>query len=436
MNKKHSLYLWGFITLICIGIVFADSVRDMETLDGAQRNRLADIISASSGGSGSGSFTNGTSTFSGNFVSTNGVNGSITNYLSAINVYQRAADTFYLNFISTNAGTVAGILLGSGAGDTIQLKTSSGNADLNLNNTTAALSFMAGKYAFDANGAVFNANLSTTGTMTGNSNVTFGNFSGNTITFNGSTLTAPNTLNVNSSTFWVSNSVAAFGTNTAASTEALRIQASGAANATGLTVVGGAAGSAVPIQAWKTANGSTVSQIASNGVFLIGGGSVSATGMNGVNNGGTVSFVNNTATASSITDVGGGTGPTSKVTLSASSTKIGSFTTNIVNLNGMNVTVTTNSTTMGPFLMVSGNLIPGSIAANGTYTTNFALANAVTNGAYMIIKPPQFENVNIRYDVSSPSNGFVTLYLHNEDLVSAHTATNGTYGAAGIMPSL
>lgn len=385
-------------------------------------------------------------TFRSNVIATNGVSGASTNFLSNIRLFQKASDGVYMTLISTNAGAAPGMLSGDPLGTTFTWGTTNGNADITWNQSTALITMMGGNYQILNNGYTSSVAVTIThnGIVNLNSNLvvagdtTLGDGASRTLTINGTTVTAPNTLNINSSTLWITNGSVAVNTNSVATTAAFTVQAN-AATQVPLTLRGFTGQTANMLNIVTAANGGLF-QIDSGGSIVRITGSASATlsstALNLINNGGAVNVLNNSAATSSSINIGGGTGIGSKVTLSASGLVVGNFSTNQVNLNGRNFSATTNSTLMGPFLSVQGNLIPGSIAANVTYVTNFALANAVTNGAYMSILPPFFENVNFRYQVGCPSNGFVQVYIHNEDLVSPHTASNGVYGATGIMPSL
>lgn len=111
-------------------------------------------------------------TFRGNIEATNGVNGSVSNLFSELYLFQRNSDGRYITFSTTN-GT-AGYLAGNGLGTTIQLITAGGAADISLNNTTATASLMANAYAFDPNGANFNANLTVTKAFNNNDSAIIG----------------------------------------------------------------------------------------------------------------------------------------------------------------------------------------------------------------------------------------------------------------------
>jgi hypothetical protein len=281
-----------------------------------------------------------------------------------------------------------------------------------------------------------NANFQVNGNAAIDGNSTFGDAASDSVTFNAGTATTVGGLNYNTSTMFITNGGVSFGTNLIATTEAVRIQGAGVSGVA-LTVVQSPGGGAVGMQVWKTANGTTVMQVSSNGNLLVGNGALSATGYNGLNSGGTVSFINNTASTGSSTDVGGGTGTSAKTTISASGAKLGSFSTNVIQLNAVNFQATTNSSTVGPNLMATVNLIPGSIGTNSFYSTNFPVTGSITNGAYMKIVPGGGAlDQYLLVDVSCKTNGTITLYINNRDPNIAHTPSNGTYGVFGVMPSL
>lgn len=297
------------------------------------------------------------------------------------------------------------------------------------------VSLFAATNSFD--NVVISTSLKSLGTTEMGGTVTIGDAASDTIIWNSSTSTMIGGHNFNANTMFVTNGTVAFGTNATSLTAAVLIQQT-VTNGAGFIVRGvGMPNATSMLQNWQTANSASVAGVFSNGVMFVGLSTWQQSGVNGVNNGGTVSFINNSAATSSMVNIGAGTGAGSLVKLSASGfTGLLTLGTNSLINSSINVQLTTNSTLMGPFLSVRANLIPGSIAANGNYSTNLVLANAVTNGAYMKVLPPLFEFVNLYYEVGCPSNGFVEIYIKNKDLVSAHTASNGTYGVTGIMPSL
>lgn len=344
MNKSikfsHSVgIILGVIALI-IGMSFQGISQSMSNGGGGSTAFVGNSSSSNGGGgdvftssnntlSASNTFNgatifNGTSTFNGNatasnltvrsnFVSTNSVDGTVTNYLGGTRFYSRkTADTKFFDMVNTN-----GTLVGTCFWDALTgFNLGSPGVQFNFKESSSQLILFAGVYQWDANGFTDSGNFAVTGTLNTSSNVTFGSFSGNTETHNGSTVTFANTMNMNTSTLWVSNQTAAFNTNsTAVGTEGFVAQAIGTTQvpliARGAASHNGALfsvqNSAKTVQ-FQVMSNATIANIGANASA-----SMTANSINLINSGGQISLQNNTATANSSLLISGGSATTANI---------------------------------------------------------------------------------------------------------------------------
>lgn len=226
-NRFNSWYLTFVVSALILAAAMAETVNDLETLDGSQRNRLSTIISAiPSGGGGGGSgdvgaasnnvFTgvntfNGPTTFKGNIVATNGVDGSVTNYFGSVRFYNRATDNKFFNLMTTNGTSVGNVTWDTTDG--FQISTAGGLAQINFQNTLGQLNFMNGNYTLATGN--FNIAAGVTSTFSGllmagsnllvSANTTIGDGPARSVTFNANTATVVGQLNFNANTLSITN---------------------------------------------------------------------------------------------------------------------------------------------------------------------------------------------------------------------------------------
>lgn len=160
---------------------------------------------------GSGTF-NDSVRVSGNFVSTNGVFGGVTNYLSMIDLYATTnLDNNWLNLRNLSGVSVGRLRVGAGNG--IQLITGGSSADIALNDTSGTISFLGGTYIGSTTQwtvagtvtEVHNGINNFSSNVTINANTTIGDGAGRTVTFNANTATVVGQLNFNANTFSITN---------------------------------------------------------------------------------------------------------------------------------------------------------------------------------------------------------------------------------------
>lgn len=307
------------VALGAIALIIALSYQGISQSMGNGGGGSTGFVSNQGGGGGTTNNANfiGTTTFqnvkgTGNLVFTNGVDGTVTNYLGGNAIYSRKTDNHFFDFITTN-NTTAGFMTATGVPPYgFALVGGGGATRIDWDEVNGFINIMNGNYTMHPNN--FNIAGGVTTTFTGlvgvSSNLTIGSSAVNTITGNAATSTWPNGHYFNS-TFWISNAVSALGTNFAGSTEKLRIHASGV-NGVALAVLGTPGGTAnLPMVSYKSPTGTELSGVQNDGKFFIGNATISSSGMDAINSGGAVSFINNTATPNSSTVVSGGTDPTS-----------------------------------------------------------------------------------------------------------------------------
>lgn len=326
------------------------------------------------------------------------------------------------NFIGSTPGNTAEIysgttvdnfmILSQKAGAQLWIQTSTGRK-LSINDTQTT--FQGGTPVFATNNNFTVSNLFV------NNSTTIGDAASDTITFNAKTAAVPNGLFFDNA-LYITNNTVSIGTNGISATASLLVQAL-VTNGPGMIVRGvGSPNPTANIIVFQNAAGSNLSGVQSNGTYFVGGGTFQATGVNAINAGGTVSFINNSAATNSRTDIGGGTGIGSKVTISASSQILGSFSTNVINFNAP-VTLGTNSTPINAVISTkfTGFDAP-SINTDSTFSTNFALANVTTNGSTMVIMDVS-PTAQIVYRAYCPSNGFMKIDLMNNTAGSIDPAS-------------
>lgn len=268
----------------------------------------------------------------GKMVWTNGVDGTVTNYLGGNAIYSRKTDDAFFDFISTNnirVGRIGWDAVNNG----INIGTS--NIDLTFSENLGQLNLFSGNFTWLINNHTSSSGVTIVhnGEVGMFSNVTMGVFSGNTITINGTTVTAPNTLNINANTLWITNGGVAVGTNSMPATIAFLSQVNAA---TQVPIVGrGFVGQSADLFSLQSSIGGISFSVSSSGTIdTISGNasaSLSASGLTLINNTGTANVLNN-GTGAAILNVGGGSGASSGVTISASGSTLANFTTNTITL--------------------------------------------------------------------------------------------------------
>lgn len=410
MIKIHSLTLVVVIFSILIISVIADSFNDLETLEGSQRNRLSGVGNTST--TGNNTFT-GNNAFTGNLVSTNGIDGTVTNYLSMIDLYAtQAADNNWLNLRNTSGVSIGRLRMGAGNG--IQLTSSAGGlgADIAMDDTSGTIAFMAGAYVASASTYTVGSAVTETHNGINNfaSNVVLGASAFHTITVNASTITAPNTLNFNAGTMFVTNGGVAINTNSIATTESFIVQST-AANQVGM-VIRGAPGQSVDLLQLRSSPNTLQMAFTTNGGIRVISGNASSTlassGVNFINSGGTVAVNNNTASVDSSLTLNGGTGARSYVVI----TSDGFWASKGFKINKVNTTTNYQLSVRDNFVSFkpnqSGTTITGTLAAASLF---------VTNGFCVAIKDAQ-QSANVTNIVIMP-NGSDTIDRATSKTISA-----------------
>lgn len=125
--------------------------------------------------------------------------------------------------------------------------------------------------------------------------------------------------------------------------------------------------------------------------------------------GNNVTIRNNSATAGSTITIRGGSGSGGDVIFITSNVERGMF-------SSSGLEIGTNSATRTPIFssvsFLETGFDPPSIAATGQFITNIVRVGAITNAA-VSIRMPAAPTAGIIYDGYVPSNGFVTIRMHN-----------------------
>lgn len=345
-------------------------------------------------------------------VWTNGVDGTVTNSFGGNSIFSRKTDDAFFDFISTNnirVGRIGWDAVNNG----INIGTS--NIDLTFSENLGQLNLFSGNFTWLINNHTSSSGVTIAhnGEVGMFSNVTMGVFSGNTITINGTTVTAPNTLNFNSSTLWITNGGVAVGTNSMPATIAFLSQVNAA---TQIPLVGrGFVGQSADLLSLQSSTAGTLFSVSSAGTIdnITGNSSasLSSTALNLINNGGMANIINNSAVASSSLNIGGGTGIGAQVHISASGVTLASFSTNRIIFNRP-VIIGTNGMAIDAVLIKKVTFNAPSIAATDTFTTNISLPGTLTNSManpIVGISP----TAGIVYQANIPSNDFANISMIN-----------------------